>query len=787
LKIRFQTALAVLALTPALFSQNVTYAPYVQPGNNGGSFGAADQMVVAWQTDSPTPKVLNYRVEYGTTTAYGNTAGVMVRQVDNYLAVDPSLPVSPYSYGPHTNFTAVLSPLLFDTTYYYRVTGPAFPASGFTASFHTRKQGSVFSFAVEGDEGSFPGVPNSNPATMVDYEARIAHLIYNAGNIPLPGSPSRPPADIILNTGDNVYTVASDDTYRDFIFPVFNSDTDSNETGAPIFRSIPYYVTIGNHDVGSTGVSANMLADNSAPRFSGNLGGGDALAHFNNFYYPLNGPTGFDMRYTWNSDSPIENGLYFSYLGQNYTSPMAIEAYRASTAVNSGMGLKQQFDYMGNYSFDYGNTHFLFLDANPHLFDGNLPGGSVYNTPPPTFSPYPSGLRQWLTNDLDSSKQLWKIVVYHQPAFSSGDATITNHQMRKVAKFLEDHGVNIVFNGHEHNYQRTLPIRTTAHTGNTPSTTAGTPAVNVDTSYNGSTQTVPDGVLYIVEGAGGNRDFDNNLAPPRGSGLGVDQDDSASGPYTPIAGLTVQQGPADWLDTNLTNLEMVNFLPNSGTGQKITTKFKSKVFSFGHVLVNNNSLTLYQISEPLQNTSSATSANPAPYGTDINGQPLNDPIPDTVLNATTGALLSGPATGTPALLDQWNITKPNVSPAVSVQLSAPPSATAGGALVYSVVINNNSAYALNGTQVRLTLPANLSLADAISDTLTLQGSEVVSTVGRLAPGTQQVVQIKTRVAANAPVGSQISASAALLSGTALPVTGNSVSTKVVNVPGFPAL
>ncbi len=31
--------------------------------------------------------------------------------------------------------------------------------------------------------------------------------------------------------------------------------------------------------------------------------------------------------------------------------------------------------------------------------------------------------------------------------------------MRQVAKLLEDHGVNMVFNGHDHNYQRSLPIR----------------------------------------------------------------------------------------------------------------------------------------------------------------------------------------------------------------------------------------------------------------------------------------------------------------------------------------
>jgi hypothetical protein len=65
-----------------------------------------------------------------------------------------------------------------------------------------------------------------------------------------------------------------------------------------------------------------------------------------------------------------------------------------------------------------------------------------------------------------------------------------------------------------------------------------------------------------------------DYAPPRGSGLGLDQDDSAGGTFTDEAGLTVPQGPASWLDTNLTNPEMINFLPNAGTGEKITAKLK---------------------------------------------------------------------------------------------------------------------------------------------------------------------------------------------------------------------
>src|SRR2546429_9949251 len=71
---------------------------------------------------------------------------------------------------------------------------------------------------------------------------------------------------------------------------------------------------------------------------------------------------------------------------------------------------------------------------------------------------------------------------------------------------MEDHGVNLVFNGHEHNYQRTFPLRAEAGVAAAPSP-AGPAAVDIDTSFDGATQTVPDGVLYLVEGAAGNANF----------------------------------------------------------------------------------------------------------------------------------------------------------------------------------------------------------------------------------------------------------------------------------------
>ena len=769
---------AVFAATDSVSSLalEVTYQPYIQPGD-ASNFAPHDLKVIAWQTDEPIPNPASYTVEYGKSPSYGATAAAEGRVVDDYLSADPSLPKPSTASGAHVNYYTVLKGLNYDTTYYYRVTGPGLSADGFAASFHTRKQHGRFSFEVMGDEGFFPALPNSNPARRVNYEARIVHEMYEAHNLSIPGVPQLPKPDLALNTGDNVYFDGAEGSYRDFWMPVWNNDISSNETGAPFIRHIPYYIVAGNHDLGSTGISANLLGSANAGQFSGGTGGGDALQYFNNYYFPLNGPKGVDVQNIFNGDSSTPTGFYFKYNGVTYNSPTAIEAFRASTAVDTGKGSKRQIDAMGNYSFDQGNAHFVFLDGNPHLFDALLSYTPTYQSAPTGFPEYPSILRKWLINDLDSTKQTWKIVVFHHPSFSSGNLTMRNFQMRRVAKLLEDHGVNVVFNGHEHNYQRTYPLRALASVADVP-TTAGGPAVAIDDTFNGTSKTVPDGVIYLVEGAGGEGGHDNALEGTRGSGKGVDQDDAATGSYSYGPGLSFPNGPASWLDDHLTGAEMSPFIPNAGTGPKITARFKAKVFSFADVVINHNKLSLYQISEPLQATSSATPSNPAPFGTDVNGVPLNDPIPDTLIDPVTGKVVSQPAAGNPALLDAFTVTKPEVGETLMTKLLAPRTASPGSVLNYTLSIDNRTGYPLNGTQAIVTLPQGVDFSGTPGDAITQNGREVVITIGRLEAAETRNVHVEVKIPAAGNEDAMLVASASVRSATAMPVHTNDVRTRV---------
>jgi hypothetical protein len=365
------------------------------------------------------------------------------------------------------------------------------------------------------------------------------------------------------------------------------------------------------------------------------------------------------------------------------------------------------------------------------------------------------------------------VVVFHQPVFSSGNATLRNNQMRAVVKVLEDHGVNIVFNGHEHNYQRTRPLRALDGVAAAPST-SGPPAVAIDARFDGVTETVPDGVLYIVEGAGGNRDFDGNLGSPRGSGPGVDEEDSATGTFSFGPGLTFANGPGSWIDTHLTNGEMAPFFPSAGNGPKITVRFKAKVFSFAQVVVDGDQMTLYQITEPLLGTSSATSSDPAPFGTDFRGRPLNDPIPDTLVDPLTGAVVTPPAAGTSALLDKFTIRRPDVDDTVHVRLLGPDVVSGSAPFGYTVEVDNGSSYALNGAQVVLHLPEGVKPADPANDTRTADNGQVVVTLGRLDIGQARTVTIN--VALEHGEDERLTAVAILRSSTAQPVFSNTLST-----------
>jgi acid phosphatase type 7 len=267
--------------------------------------------------------------------------------------------------------------------------------------------------------------------------------------------------DFVMNCGDNVYESGRDHEYQRFFFPVYNANTAGPGEGAPLLRSVPFYGIVGNHEVQDKDGDGNEIAD-----FGKNP---DALGFFTALHLPLNGPA------------------KLSY-------PMPIMGPRKATeAFREAAG--PRFPRMANYSFDYGDAHFLCLDSNRYL------------------DPNDDDLQAWIKSDLASTDALWKFVVYHHPAFNVGDEHYETQHMRVLTPLFEAHNVDFVLSGHEHNYQRPRPLKfTPAGPGKSAAVCARDRKVpgtfTIDTTFDGIKHTRPNGILYIVTGAGGKHLYD---------------------------------------------------------------------------------------------------------------------------------------------------------------------------------------------------------------------------------------------------------------------------------------
>ena len=91
------------------------------------------------------------------------------------------------------------------------------------------------------------------------------------------------------------------------------------------------------------------------------------------------------------------------------------------------------------YSFDYGPCHFIVLDNY-----GAWGAGS------PQY--------RWLEDDLSSTDKPFKIVCFHEPIYCSGGHSSRADIRAAWAPLFKKYGVNVVFQSHNHYYQRTEPI-----------------------------------------------------------------------------------------------------------------------------------------------------------------------------------------------------------------------------------------------------------------------------------------------------------------------------------------
>jgi hypothetical protein len=70
----------------------------------------------------------------------------------------------------------------------------------------------------------------------------------------------------------------------------------------------------------------------------------------------------------------------------------------------------------------------------------------------------------WLEKELEASSEPWKIAYFHHPLYSSGDRHGSDVELRQTLEPLfVEHGVSVVFSGHDHTYERIKPQRGIAY------------------------------------------------------------------------------------------------------------------------------------------------------------------------------------------------------------------------------------------------------------------------------------------------------------------------------------
>lgn len=104
-------------------------------------------------------------------------------------------------------------------------------------------------------------------------------------------------------------------------------------------------------------------------------------------------------------------------------------------------GIKEASEYW--YSFNVAGMHFIMLNSENDA--GIKPGSKQY---------------QWLENDLENNRASgWKVAVMHKPPFSMGFHGDSKDIQKYWVPLFDRYGVDVVFSGHEHIYERTKPIK----------------------------------------------------------------------------------------------------------------------------------------------------------------------------------------------------------------------------------------------------------------------------------------------------------------------------------------
>ncbi|MEG6565679.1 fibronectin type III domain-containing protein [Thermoanaerobacterium saccharolyticum] len=206
----------------------------------------------------------------------------------------------------------------------------------------------------------------------------------------------------------------------------------------------------------------NAYRANKDAKFFVNVGDlveiGQLYTHWNNWFDAAKGVIDTIP------EMPVE-GNHETYQSANFNSGKPKDFVSQFPVPQNGPdGLKGQV-----YSFDYGNAHIVVLDSQED--EEETVSGDILEAQ-----------KAWLDKDLKSTNKTWKLVFFHKTPYYN-KATRSNEQIKAAFQpIIDKYHVDVVFNGHDHGYSRTYPIKNDQY--------VKSPA---------------DGTVYVVTGRSGNK------------------------------------------------------------------------------------------------------------------------------------------------------------------------------------------------------------------------------------------------------------------------------------------
>jgi hypothetical protein len=307
---------------------------------------------------------------------------------------------------------ARLTELTPETRYYYSFTNS--PAANYIASFRTAprsgevpEDGNTHIWLL-GDSGTATeqsGGQFSHAGEAV--EVMNGFLKYNRE------SANDKTLDLLLLLGDNAYPAGTDDQWQGAFFDIYTD----------VIQSVATWPTIGNHEMG-VGAPFDICVFRSLPACEA----GPVMMNFGGISRSSD-PKSYDG----DGNGPDASGL-------PYLNIFSLPSRGELGGVPSGT---EQY-----YAFNHSNVHIVSLDSQ--LSNRNKDQRAA--------------MREWLIDDLSANMMDWTVVIFHHPPYSKGSNHDSDREQNEIdmrqtfAPVFEDHGVDVVYSGHAHSYERTWHI-----------------------------------------------------------------------------------------------------------------------------------------------------------------------------------------------------------------------------------------------------------------------------------------------------------------------------------------